>query len=425
MSRSIQVVRTARDVIVPVNDIPAIEWNDVKEQATAVRVVSADWYSDLNDAITDAGAGGVVRFTKNTTYTDTSGDPLRLLDGTQLVGEDRFTSVIQTAGEAAIAATDPAGRQTQDAIVQNLTLKGTGSAGYGLDARSMTRCNFDFLRIEGFTLAGVWFGGDYVHGGWSNTLWRSVVHAPASGVGPAILIAGKSGGTGAANGNHLSIMGNILYTKADTTTTYAIDIQHGEGNHISQNDMGYQQGAGVRLGSEARRNNVFSNRTENIGLGILCEGGQYNRVLMNTFHLHPSSTRHPVEETSGSLRNVYAWNFTQGGTAPKYDVPADSQATIIEPEGAITLPNGSMNFRNTFQSITSRTPTDAFDRFVMTAQGTIARGDGTSAPNMLFIRVTGDPEGSVSAAPGSIAQSTNGNVYRKASGTGNTGWVAM
>lgn len=37
----------------------------------------------------------------------------------------------------------------------------------------------------------------------------------------------------------------------------------------------------------------------------------------------------------------------------------------------------------------------------------------------------GSPEGVVPANPGSIYCSDNGNVYRKGSGTGNTGWVAM
>lgn len=39
--------------------------------------------------------------------------------------------------------------------------------------------------------------------------------------------------------------------------------------------------------------------------------------------------------------------------------------------------------------------------------------------------VTGTPEGAVFASPGSIARSDNGSIYRKQSGTGNTGWTEM
>ena len=36
---------------------------------------------------------------------------------------------------------------------------------------------------------------------------------------------------------------------------------------------------------------------------------------------------------------------------------------------------------------------------------------------------SGSPEGIITANPGSMFLSNNGNVYRKNSGTGNTGWV--
>lgn len=37
----------------------------------------------------------------------------------------------------------------------------------------------------------------------------------------------------------------------------------------------------------------------------------------------------------------------------------------------------------------------------------------------------GDPEGNVSAPPGSLYLQSDGNVYRKASGSGNTGWTSI
>jgi hypothetical protein len=53
---------------------------------------------------------------------------------------------------------------------------------------------------------------------------------------------------------------------------------------------------------------------------------------------------------------------------------------------------------------------------------------GTNATEDLNPRIltgTGTPEGSVAAPPGSTFHSRNGNVYRKSTGTGDTGWVAM
>lgn len=56
--------------------------------------------------------------------------------------------------------------------------------------------------------------------------------------------------------------------------------------------------------------------------------------------------------------------------------------------------------------------------------GGLAIGDGAGdGPRVLPL--TGDPEGVVTAPPGSIGLGTNGTWYRKVSGTGNTGWVDM
>lgn len=43
----------------------------------------------------------------------------------------------------------------------------------------------------------------------------------------------------------------------------------------------------------------------------------------------------------------------------------------------------------------------------------------------LFYSIIEDPENKYEAPPGSIAFRTNGSIYRKASGNGNTGWVAL
>lgn len=71
----------------------------------------------------------------------------------------------------------------------------------------------------------------------------------------------------------------------------------------------------------------------------------------------------------------------------------------------------------------------------------ITKGDGTTAYafsvingiidmlNSLNVTITayaGNPNGNIAAPPGSICLDTaNGAVYRKASGSGNTGWQAM
>lgn len=56
------------------------------------------------------------------------------------------------------------------------------------------------------------------------------------------------------------------------------------------------------------------------------------------------------------------------------------------------------------------------------ADGTIYLGGG-SAQTIRY--GSGSPEGAVTAPPGSMFLSSNGNIYRKGSGTGNTGWVTM
>lgn len=53
------------------------------------------------------------------------------------------------------------------------------------------------------------------------------------------------------------------------------------------------------------------------------------------------------------------------------------------------------------------------------------RNPTTRARSGKIIWCTGNPEGAVTANMGTVAISDNGNVYRKGSGTGNTGWVAM
>lgn len=49
----------------------------------------------------------------------------------------------------------------------------------------------------------------------------------------------------------------------------------------------------------------------------------------------------------------------------------------------------------------------------------------TTGGNIRMGWYVGNPEGAITAGPGSICMGADGNVYRKGSGTGNTGWVTM
>jgi hypothetical protein len=428
MANRVQIVQVPRDASLPNANITGPEWTNVQQQVDARPVVSADWFSDINAAISSAGTGGTVRLSANTTYdTGGSGDPLLLTDAVTIEGADRFTSVINATGASAIRTATPT-TQVQNAIVRNLTLDGGGVSPLGLDARFLSRCHFDLLRIRNFTEKAVWFGGQQATdiGGWSNTFWRSLVYAPA--VGSGLHFEGQVG-TGAATANNINVQACAIYTKDNNALSYAVNIVNGEGNQLIGNDMGYGGGTALVLGSTLAQNNSFiANRMENTARAVLCAGGRYNGFVRNVFHAATTaSSHHLVELTAGSYRNAFLWNTTtQGGTiAPLYYEAGPGYMThIITPDLGETTPH-AIRFVNDFQSIQSRFTTDTTDRFTMTGGGVMAWGNGTAAPDVSLRRVEGDPNGSVSAGPGSLALSTNGTIYRKATGTGSSGWVAL
>lgn len=61
-------------------------------------------------------------------------------------------------------------------------------------------------------------------------------------------------------------------------------------------------------------------------------------------------------------------------------------------------------------------------KFVRTKELRMVADGGTTTGSIYF--VTADPEGSLTANPGSLALRSNGSMYLKTSGTGNSGWTA-
>lgn len=364
--------------------IDAAEAELIRRKTTVVTAVSADWYSDLNDAIAEAGAGGTVRLSKNTTYTQDT--PLRLVNGVTIEGEDRFTTRIVATGEAAIASATPATEQVQDAVVRGLELWGNEAGGIGLDARGLTRCRFDDLRIEGFTVHGVWWGGDQDTdvGGWSNLALNLRVRAPASG-GAAMYFGGRRGATGPATANNIVVIGGALYSR-ETPNSYAVEIVHGQANRFFGVDMGYgvASGAAIRLGHDLARQNLIEGcRTENVSRAVLIEGAKHNTFQANAFGLASGTTQHGAEIYAGSLRNVFRGNWWgAGGPAPKVweDAGPGTYETLIDdltPDygtaygNVVSDPRGAIHDVNTGSSLAVGVGIkgDAFPRF-------FAAGDG-------------------------------------------------
>lgn len=250
--------------------------------------VSADWFSNINDAITAAvasGRGGRVLLSKNTTYTAPE-DGIALVPGVTIEGEDTKTSVI--------AATTSTGFRVKTPLsvcnwvtLRGFSLRNTGSTPIGIDARGLTRCRLERLEIVDFP-TGVIFGGDTASyaAGWSNTLRESeIVSAMTS-----IRMEGMSGSS--ASANNIRIIENII-NMADHPDAIGIDGVAGATNYIMLNDIGYgDRGVGIRLRANADFWTVFGNRFEDIAQNTganhpveIEAGSEYHLFVGNTYHL--------------------------------------------------------------------------------------------------------------------------------------------
>lgn len=378
----------------PGDGIDNAEAEVIRRKLEPINIVSADWYSDPNDAIAEAGVGGHVKFTEGVTYNIS--EPIRPLSGQTIEGGDRGSTNIITSGDAAIASPTPTTAQLQNVIVRGLNLVGNDAAGVGLDARGMTRCRFDDLWIEGFTVHGVWWGGDQPTdvGGWSNLAYNLRVRAPLNG-GAAMYFGGRVGAGGPATANNIVVFGGSLYTR-DHPDSYAILIDHGGANRFYGIDMGYgvNSGAAIRLSHDLARQNLFSGiRTENVKRAVVITGGKYNVFEACAFGLYTNSDSHGAEIGSGSSRNVFRDNWWSAtGLAPRVweSGGPGSYQTIIDDmmpdygttySNTVTDPRGRVTITATGTSVAwgVKAQSDAGVRLRTTASGTFdwGPGDGT------------------------------------------------
>jgi len=297
------------------------------------RVISADWYSNPNDAIAAAGIGGEVRFSGGVTYILT--EPLRPMRRQTLFGVDPRTTIIKyaSAGASVVEVSDPA-TEHDYVTLRNMLIDGDFVSAIALDARGMTRALFENVKLQNITQAGLSLGGDMpaFQSGWSNVFRKGEIIAPANGAG--VLIDGHTdSGTGARTGNNHTLQDLIINLTPDATSI-GVDIVAGDSNRIVNSDIGYSEGIGIaiRMQAGAEQNFVHQNRVENCPRGVVIDGGFGNIVSANWFS-GAHATYHPAEVYTGnlgSMRNVpnqflgntydaaalspYVWEETDLGT---------------------------------------------------------------------------------------------------------------
>ncbi len=273
----------------------------------AERIISADWFSDLNVAIAAAGAGGHVHLSPGVTYP--MPDPLLVLPGLSITGDHSNTSRINCTGEAALRVSAPL---TVHNWV-NLTgfrLDGGGVVPIGIDARGLTRSIIDRMVISNFTDKGVIFGGDTgtYAAGWSNTIRQTEIQSSEIG----IQLLGMSGGSPTANNIRML---EVIINMADTDTAIGIDAVQGSTNYLAFCDIGYngdKSGIGLNLQAAADFWTVIGNRFEDVA--------------------HNTGVNHPVEIRNGSQYHLFLGNtYHTSSLAPWVnDANADGYNTILD-----------------------------------------------------------------------------------------------
>lgn len=348
------------------------------------RVISADWYSDINDAITAAGQGGFVELSPNVTYTQST--PVQLIPGITIDG-DRDTSTITGPG---IVVKTPAS-MCDRVTLRNFRVIGSSGATVGVDARGLTRGYIEGLDVAGYSDAAVWFGGDNpaYHSSWTNEIVRCELTAPTNGAGLRL-----SGVTGAdvPTANNLGARHLVIYV-ANSATSIGVDFQGGDTNLFTHCDVGYSGGAGIPflIGAKATSSTLLRNRTEDIDVAIrTVSGAGYIDAIANMFGTS-STTLAPVELVTGTQY----FSFLMNG----YSSSAPNPRVVIQPGATnhfVLDKSADQNVRPTDVATASsgdpilrgRVKGDVNPRVQMLATGGILWTDPATGAQQLYLRPT-------------------------------------
>lgn len=288
--------------------------------------VSADWYSNPNDAITAAGPGGTVEFTAGAVYT--LPEPLRLIPGIQVRGgvpfhsrssysawgEDKAT-VLRTSGFSAFEAADPMDTNLE-ILIAGLVIDGQGTSPIGIDFRGIGHSRIEHVAVRAVTDCGIWLGGDSssYNVSWSNTLTRPLVFTPENGSG--IRFKGLTG-NGAPNANNTLVQRAMIYFRGPNGK--GIDLQDGDTNLVMQSDIGYRpDGIPIYLGNKSRQSTFLRNRTENVSRSVLIEDGRHHTFIANLLAGDDPDIS-PVVITAGFDNMFYGNKYSENARTPRID----------------------------------------------------------------------------------------------------------
>lgn len=356
--------------------------------------VSADWYSNFTDTVTRArelGDGGRINLSPDTDYQLT--EPIPGYSGLEFHGESQGTSrILAAAGESVIQAHDPTERIDYMKMIGVALVGNYTDTPYGLDARGMSQCHFDMLRILGFTEAGVYWGGNEADGyvaGWSNSFWRGwiVVNDGASGM----LFDGVTG-TGASTSNYMDIR-RCNINLENLAGTIGLNMIRGDGNLVDHCDVGYGNASlPIFVGFNANYNEFAFNRVEGVVQGAIVEGSS-NRFIAN--HLaggagvvHPVEVRYP-----GQFNEFLANSYSPSAPTPNVlEVLGGSGqsplTTVLDAKSRIFRDTVNFETGSGGLAYETRQRGDAFRRFAQFGSGALAWYDQTTGTMTTRLRQT-------------------------------------
>jgi hypothetical protein len=186
---------------------------------------------------------------------------------------------------------------------------------------------------------------------------------------------------------------------------------------IIQGDIGYCHHSTARASAASTFISGDFGRAQNDSTGLVGTAcGQQGQVLL-TNSGHVTNAAALVAESpfiSGSGRpvnNIGLWVKEQlvSGAAESWGIACESTSPSFH-IGQLRIGSVPNDGSGAILQLTGKA--NASDGYQLAGGATITTGSGS-------------PEGAVTATPGSIYCRTSGTVWRKASGSGNTGWVDM